>query len=306
MKRLFTTRLKGPTKYRLGQLHGARLGLARQERAGAAGTQALGRTLQAGEHFAVGAGKLARSPGSFYALQAATLPAVSIMGAPQKPCFQVIHGPVQVLRLWGTFLNPTRIVAPAIARGYGAVRHPIQTTKGLAAWGNTKRSRLARDFLNEQLTAAATADRAQGTPVEIATRLMEAVATRPEVSAGIGLTPAQVLGTAYLSVLQAQLVRDNPALAANIVKAGKEGLLSLTQQVQELKEAAEPASIATALNIERDLLNKVIEGNLTLELINAAQLRDKLTGGDYSVEDEMKAGRLVYDAVNRQKEKCPK
>ena len=284
----------------------ARVGAA-GTRAGAAGTQALGRTLQAGEHFAVGAGKLARSPGSFYALQAATLPAVSIMGGTAEALFPGnpwARGGFEVVG--GTFLNPTRIVAPAIARGYGAVRHPIQTTKGLAAWGNTKRSRLARDFLNEQLTAAATADRAQGTPVEIATRLMEAVATRPEVSAGIGLTPAQILGTAYLSVLQAQLARDNPALAADIVKAGKEGLLSLTQQVQELKEAAEPASIATALNIERDLLNTVIEGGLTQELIKVAQLRDKLTGGDYSVEDEMKGGRLVYDAVNRQKREVSK
>ena len=253
------------------------------------------RVLGGAEEVAVGVGRAARDRGRWYATQAAITP---LAGAGAAIAEQIDPGdPITriAFELGATLGSPTKIFAPAVAKVYGAGRHPVATAKAVGDWGNTKRSRMARDYVNEQLSAARQRDPSLETPVELAEAIETALRTRPEAPL---LSVGQMTGHPMQVLLEAQLASTNPTLRRDLQKSAEAGLKKLYETMQGLKEGASVPMLALAIETERGLQDHMLRGLIETELARSSQLADKMTA-QYTPKTEYAAGTLIYEGADR-------
>ena len=265
-------------------------GRAAATRTGAHAVSGLGRVLRTGERIAVRAGERAREPGL---INAADLIAAGRIGVAGGVAEAVDPGDLStrfVFELPAAIISPERYLAPL----FRAARQPIKTSKGILAYGNTRRSQMARDHLQKQTWDAMAIDRSLGTPEEAATRLLRAAETRPEAQY---LSPGQITGHPAWVLNEVAAASKDPKMKQKYVEQAKNGLRSILESIRVLNDSAIDNNVRVALAIEQGLVEDLMVDVLDAKLLKATQLGDKLLAKSSDSADVTQAGQMVQQAL---------
>ena len=265
-------------------------GRAAATRTGAHTVSGLGRVLRTGERIAVRAGERAREPGLISATDLLAAGRIGVAGGIAEAVDPGDLSTRLTFELPAALISPERYLAPL----FRAARHPIKSSKGVLAYGNTRRSQMARDHLQKQTWDAMAIDRSLGTPEEAATRLLRAAETRPEAQY---LSPGQITGHPAWVLNEVAAASKDPKMKQKYVEQAKNGLRSILGSIRVLNDSAIDNNVRVALAIEQGLVEDLMVDVLDAKLLKATQLGDKLLAKSSDSADVTQAGQMIQQAL---------